>query len=194
MTQRLAIWECRRVAIGPSARRAAVAVTLIDRDDMAHVLLIKRVARGLNPGQWALPGGRVDGDEDPTGTALRELEEETGLHASRADVLGFLDDFVTISGYVITPVVVAPPGNQRPVRQPAEIASLHPIPVSRLLAPGVPRWRQTSSGDLLLQMPLRHDMIVHAPTGAILWQFAEVALRGASRRVVDVLEPDFTAH
>ncbi len=192
--ERLTAWERTEATRAPSARRAAVAVTLLDRRHEAHVLLIKRVRRGLNPGQWALPGGRVDGDEDVSDTALRELGEETGVHASTGDVLGLLDDFVTSSGYVITPVVVAPPGDQRPVRQPSEIASLHPVPVTRLLAPGVPRWRKTPSGGLVLQMPLRHDMVVHAPTGAILWQFAEVALRGNPRRVTDALEPDFTAH
>jgi 8-oxo-dGTP pyrophosphatase MutT (NUDIX family) len=194
ITEHLTGWERRQAPGDPTARRAAVAVPLLDRRDEAHVLLIKRVRRGLNPGHWALPGGKIDGDEDPTTTALRELHEETGVAASPADVLGLLDDFVTSSGYVITPVVVAPPGGQRPVRQPAEIASLHHIRVARLLAPGVPRWRHTPSGGRLLQMPLRHDMVVHAPTGAILWQFAEVALRGSSRRVLDVLEPEFTAH
>jgi 8-oxo-dGTP pyrophosphatase MutT (NUDIX family) len=192
--ERLTAWERTEATGDPSARRAAVAVTLLDRRDQAHVLLVKRVRRGLNPGQWALPGGKVDGDEDVSGTALRELGEETGVRASAGDVLGLLDDFVTSSGYVITPVVVAPPGDQRPVRQPAEIASLHPIPIARLLAPGAPRWRKAMSGGLVLQMPLRHDMVVHAPTGAILWQFAEVALRGNRRHVTDVLEPDFTAH
>jgi 8-oxo-dGTP pyrophosphatase MutT (NUDIX family) len=194
ITQRLANWDRSRAAASPATRRAAVAVTLLDHRNEAHVLLIKRVRRGLNPGQWALPGGKVDGHEDVRDTALRELGEETGVRASPGDVLGILDDFVTSSGYVITPVVVAPPGPQRPVRQPAEVASLHPIPLARLLAPGVPRWRKTMSGDLLLQMSLRHDMVVHAPTGAILWQFAEVALRGNRRQVADVLEPDFTAH
>lgn len=190
---RLAGWERDRAAVASGARRASVAVTLIDRGDTAHVLLLKRAARGLNPGQWALPGGKADGDEDAAETALRELQEETGLRATRADVLGFLDDFVTASGYVITPLVVAPPGDQRPVRRPSEVASLHPIPVARLLAPGVPRWRTTPTGGRLLQMPLRHDMVVHAPTGAILWQFAEVALRGNARRVADILQPHFTA-
>jgi hypothetical protein len=43
-----------------------------------------------------------------------------------------------------------------------------------------------------LQMPLRHDMVIHAPTGAILLQFAEVALRGRDTRVADLAQPDWT--
>jgi 8-oxo-dGTP pyrophosphatase MutT (NUDIX family) len=194
ITHRLAGWDRRRAAVDPSARRAAVAITLLDRRDAANVLLIKRARRGLNAGQWALPGGKIDGDEGAVDAALRELQEETGLHASAADVLGLLDDFLTDSGYVITPVVVALPGSQRPTRSPAEVASLHPIPLLRLADPSVPRWGRSRSGGRVLQMPLRHDMVVHAPTGAILWQFAEVALRGVARRVQDIEEPEFTAH
>lgn len=194
VARRLGRWSRRGAEADTTARRAAVAVTLLDGPHGASVLLIKRVPRGVNPGQWALPGGKVDGGETVVATAVRELHEETGLRATAADVLGLLDDFVASSGHVITPVVIALPGPRRPKRHPAEVASLHPIPLSRLLAPGVPRWRTSQSGSRLLQMPLRHDMVVHAPTGAILWQFAEVALRGAHTRVADLAEPHFTAH
>ena len=57
-------------------------------------------------GQWALPGGRIDDDETPEQTALRELAEEVGLQLTEADVLGRLDTFVTRSGFAMTPVVV----------------------------------------------------------------------------------------
>jgi 8-oxo-dGTP pyrophosphatase MutT (NUDIX family) len=190
---RLAAWNRSSAQQEPGLRRAAVAVTLIDRNRAAQVLIVKRVKRGLNPGQWALPGGRVDAGEDSVTAALRELREETGMEAPPADVLGLLDDFVTTSGHLITPVVVAIAANQSPRRNTAEIASLHPIPLTRLLEPGVPRWRQGPGNSRLLQLPLRHDLIMHAPTGAILWQFAEVALRGRDCRVSHLTEPAFTA-
>ena len=56
---RLAAWNRSSAQQEPGLRRAAVAVTLIDRNRAAQVLIVKRVKRGLNPGQWALPGGRV---------------------------------------------------------------------------------------------------------------------------------------
>jgi 8-oxo-dGTP pyrophosphatase MutT (NUDIX family) len=171
-------------------RHAAVAVALLQRAGRVHVLLVKRVPRGRNPGQWALPGGRVDAGESSRQAAVRELAEETGVTCRAGDVLGRLDDVVTGSGHVMAPWVVAPTGSTPARRNPAEVASLHPIPVDRLLAPGVPRWKPTADGPLL-QLPLRHDMVVHAPTGAILWQFAEVALRGRDLRIDDVLEPAF---
>ncbi|MEV4083853.1 CoA pyrophosphatase, partial [Nonomuraea fuscirosea] len=70
---------------------------------------------------------------------------------------------------------------------PREVASVHAVPVERFLAPGVPRWK----GELL-QMPLGPSIVIHAPTGAILWQFAEVALRGREQRVFDVAQPHWT--
>ena len=192
ITARLTAWSRESVHDFEGIRRAAVAITLYEKDGHAHFLMIKRTTRGSNPGQWALPGGKADPGETLAETALRELREETGLRASQGDVLGLLDDFNASRGIVITPVVVFIDGPQNPRRNPAEVASLHPLPLARLSAPGVPRWKETEAGKLL-QLPLRHDMVVHAPTGAILWQFGEVALRDRPLRVNTVSEPFFTA-
>jgi 8-oxo-dGTP pyrophosphatase MutT (NUDIX family) len=177
----------------PDGRRAAVAVTIYERAGIPGVLVVKRVRKGLNAGQWALPGGKLEGDEDVYTAALRELDEEAGLALAPDAVIGRLDDFATSSNFVITPVVVLAPPGARPRRDPREIASLHHVPLERLTAPGVPRWASAPDGGRLLQMPLRHDMVIHAPTGAILLQFAEVALRGRDTRVADLLQPDWTS-
>jgi 8-oxo-dGTP pyrophosphatase MutT (NUDIX family) len=181
-----------RRAGGAGERRAAVAVTVLGVDTEPRVLVLKRAARGLNAGQWALPGGKLEPGEDAVAGALRELEEEAGIRADGGHVAGLLDDYVTASGFCITPVVVLAPPGVRPRRNAREVQSLHPIALARLLADDVPRWRPTAGGGRLLQMPLRHDMVVHAPTGAILLQFREVALRGAELRIDDLLQPEFT--
>jgi 8-oxo-dGTP pyrophosphatase MutT (NUDIX family) len=173
-------------------RRAAVAVTVLDAGGAPRVLIAKRVARGLNPGQWALPGGKLDPGEDAVTAALRELREEVALEPGPGAVAGLLDDVVTDSGFCITPVVVIAPPGARPVRNVAELASLHPIALTSLLADHVPRWARTADGRPLLQMPLRHDMVIHAPTGAILLQFREVALRGRPLRIADLAQPEWT--
>jgi 8-oxo-dGTP pyrophosphatase MutT (NUDIX family) len=195
VSDRLAKWERYQADNDPAARRAAVAIVLFEgpQDSVVQLVIIKRALGYSNPGQWALPGGRIESGESAVVAALRELREETSLVAVPADVLGLLDDFLTTSGYIITPVVIALAGPQRPRRSPAEVASIHPIPLGRLMAPGVPRWKDDPCGKELLQLPLRHDMIIHAPTGAILWQFAEVALRGRHTRVSELHEPAFTA-
>jgi 8-oxo-dGTP pyrophosphatase MutT (NUDIX family) len=176
-----------------SLRRAAVAVCVLARAGAAHVLLVKRANRGTNAGQWAFPGGRLEPGEDAVSAALRELEEEVGLAEPRDAVAGRLDDLLTDSGFCITPVVVLVERGGRLRRNPAEIHSLHPIALPRLLADGVPRWAATPDGRPLLQMPVRHDMVIHAPTGAILWQFRDVALRGVERRVAGLEQPAFAA-
>jgi 8-oxo-dGTP pyrophosphatase MutT (NUDIX family) len=173
----------------PALRRAAVAVTVLGGD---RVLVAKRVARGLNAGQWALPGGKLDAGEDAVAGALRELHEEAGLEIARDRVAGLLDDLVTDSGFAITPVVVLAPAGARPRRNAGEIASLHEVPLANLLAERVPRWATTDDGRPLLQMPLRRDMVIHAPTGAILLQFREVALRGRELRIADLVQPEWT--
>lgn len=180
-------------AVSHAGRAAAVTVCVLDSPHGAKVLMTKRAARGLNSGQWALPGGRLEPDETPAQAALRELHEEVGLELTPDCVVGALDDYVTASGFVITPVVAIAQGSPKLRRNPAEVHSLHPIAVSRLLSPELPRWA-VANGAPLLQMPLRHDMVVHAPTGAILLQFREVALLGRPIRVVDLQEPDFTRH
>ncbi len=193
LAERLSGWSRRPATGDASSRRAVVAITIYEMAGRTHFLMIKRASRYSNPGQWALPGGRMDDGETIAETARRELQEETGLAAGPDDVVGLLDDFMSSRGTIITPVVALLYGQQAPRRSPNEIASLHPLPLTRLTAAGVPRWRRSPGSADLLQLPLRHDMVVHAPTGAILFQFAEVALMGRAVRVSGLAEPGFTA-
>ncbi|MEU6657912.1 CoA pyrophosphatase [Streptomyces sp. NPDC046821] len=188
----LAVFERREAVVPEGARRAGVCLTIFEHRGEAHVLMIKRVAKGRNAGQWALPGGRLDGTETSVQAALRELSEEAGISAGPAEVAGVLDDFVTDSGFVITPVVVIPEPPVTPSRDEREVHSLHRIPLRRLVDPDIPRWHTDPDGRTLLQMPLRRGMLVHAPTGALLWQFREVVLLGRSTRVADLAQPEFT--
>jgi 8-oxo-dGTP pyrophosphatase MutT (NUDIX family) len=177
---------------GPGARRAAVAAVLAQHRGRPVVLMIKRAARGRNPGQYALPGGRLEPGETAAQGALRETEEEIGLPARHLDVLGPLDDFVTDSGFVITPVVAALTSPQSLRRAPEEVAAVLPIPLDRLTDPDLPRWLARDGAPPLLQMPLRRGLVVHAPTGALLWHLREVALLGRAHRLGTVAQPHWT--
>ena len=178
------------VGANDDARSAAVAVCVLDCDTRPRVVIEKRVPRGLNAGQWSLPGGKLEPAEDPVTGALRELAEETGV--ADVEVAGLLDDFATDSGFRITPVIVLAAVGSATRRAADEIASLHEVPLANLTRDGVPRWRTLPDGRPLLQMPLRHDMVIHAPTGAILLQFREVALLGRHTRVADLAQPEWT--
>lgn len=175
----------------PGMRRAGVVLCVTEHAGELCVIVIKRAYRGRNAGQWGLPGGRLDDGETPVRAALRELHEELGLRVDPADVLGRLDDFPAASGFAITPVVVAPddPG---PIKPNHEVHSVHPVELSRLAADDAARWVPQPDGARLLQLRLRDDMVVHAPTGAMLWQFREVVLFGREARVAGFLQPDWT--
>lgn len=189
---RLASFPRTSILDAPGMRRAAVVLCVLEHGGTPCVVVIKRAFRGRNAGQWALPGGRLDEGETPEEAALRELHEEIGLVADPSYVLGRLDDFPARSGFAITPIVIAveEPGPILP--SPAEVHSVHHVPLTRLAAPDAARWVPQLDGGRLLQLRLGPDMVVHAPTGAMLWQFREVVLRGGRARVAHFLQPDWT--
>lgn len=86
---------------------AAVLIPLVDREEGMTVLLTKRAKHlKTHSGQVSFPGGRCEPeDKDAMATALRETEEEVGIDRSHIEVLGAMEDYETITGYVITPVV-----------------------------------------------------------------------------------------
>ncbi|MDX6742262.1 CoA pyrophosphatase [Actinocorallia sp. A-T 12471] len=182
------------LADAEGVRRAAVVLCVTERDGELGVLVIKRARRGRNPGQWALPGGRAEPGETPQETALRELREELNLDVAGSAVLGMLDDFPAASGFAITPVVAVGQGAGEPVPEPGEVGSVHHVPLRVLAADGVVHWVTRPDGGSLLQMRLAPGMTIHAPTGAMLWQFREVVLLGRDVRVADLHQPDWTRH
>ena len=168
-----------------------MAVTVVDDEDGAAVLLTRRASRLRDhPGQWALPGGGIDEGEAIEVAARRELAEELGLTAGPDSVLGLLDDYCTRSGFCITPVVVwaGRPGRLNP--NPAEVAEIHRIPLSALEAPDVLRLLTIPESERpVIQLRLAPKQWIHAPTAAVLYQFREVALAGRSTRVAHFDQP-----
>ena len=158
----------------------------------AALLLTRRSAHlRKHAGQWALPGGRVDAGETAEHAALRELAEEVHLELGADAVLGRLDDFVTRSGFVITPVVVWA-GAARYIRpNPAEVQSIHRIPVAEFLRADAPMLEHEGHGEHpVLRMPVGEHWIA-APTAAILYQFREVCIEGRPTRVAHFEQPAF---
>jgi 8-oxo-dGTP pyrophosphatase MutT (NUDIX family) len=154
----------------------------------ASFLLCRRaVGMRRHAGQWALPGGRLDEGEEPLDAALREVEEELGLSLGPDNVVGWLDDYESRSGFVISPVVLWCEGMPELVPDPDEVFAVYRIGLHALEA-SEPRLIPIPESELpVLQMPLGNDLI-HAPTGAILLQFQRVALLGRNGERVDGYE------
>jgi ADP-ribose pyrophosphatase YjhB (NUDIX family) len=97
---------------------AAVLFPIVLRDAGHTVLLTQRTAHLRDhAGQISFPGGRVEeSDLSPMHTALRETEEEIGLARERVEILGFLPEYRTGTGFRVTPVVAlgAPPFDLQP--------------------------------------------------------------------------------
>ena len=188
-------------------RAAAVAVAIVDEGTGADLdgidepegwsvdaaLLLTRRAGELrnHAGQWALPGGRIDAGETPEQAALRELHEEVGLQLGSDSLLGRLDDFVTRSGYVITPVLVWAGSTRELVPNPQEVRSIHRIPVSEFLRADAPMLEHRSDSEHpVLRMPVG-DSWIAAPTAAVLYQFRELCVWGRPTRVAHFEQPHF---
>jgi len=158
----------------------------------AAVILSRRALDLANhAGQWALPGGRMEPGESAEEAALRELAEEVGLQLDNSAVLGRLDDFVTRSGFAITPVVVWAGPARTLVPNLAEVASIHRIPVAEFMRQDAPFLDPIEDSEYpVLRMPLGEQWVA-APTGAILYQFREVCILKRITRVAHFEQPLF---
>lgn len=116
---------------------AAVLFPIVLREAGHTVLLTQRTAHLRDhAGQISFPGGRVEVEDlSPIHTALRETEEEIGLPRERVEIVGFLPEYRTGTGFRVTPVValVRPPFDLQP--DPFEVAEIFEVPLSFLLDP-----------------------------------------------------------
>ena len=117
---------------------AAVLIPIVEHDSGLTVLLTRR-SDDLkhHPGQISFPGGRLETqDPGPAAAALRETWEETGLETERVEVIGYLDNYLTITGYSVTPVVgFVRPGCEYAADE-TEVAEIFEVPLGHLLDPG----------------------------------------------------------
>ncbi|MFM8257420.1 CoA pyrophosphatase [Polynucleobacter sp. MWH-UH24A] len=151
---------------------AAILLPIVMQSNGLHVLLTQRTEHlHDHAGQISFPGGRKDfADESIITTALRESEEEIGLPSDHIDVIGTMPEYLTVSGYRVTPVValVAPPQAYRP--DPFEVADVFEVPLSFLMNPAnheVRVWHSDEGSRRFYAIPYADRFIWGATAGML---------------------------
>ena len=118
-------------------RQAAVLVPIVARDDGLFVLLTKRALHLRDhSGQVAFPGGKIDpADPSPLAAALREAEEEIGLAPAAVRLLGYLDPYLSATGFLVIPVIGLVEGPLALAPNPEEVAEIFEVPLAHLMDP-----------------------------------------------------------
>jgi 8-oxo-dGTP pyrophosphatase MutT (NUDIX family) len=128
-----AVWERAGVC---ATKPAAVLVPVVDRT-RPTILLTQRTAElASHAGQIAFPGGRIDpNDESPVAAALREAREEVGLLPMLVEPIGYLDLYLTFSGFRILPTVARVKPDFTLTLNPSEVTEAFEVPLDFLMEP-----------------------------------------------------------
>jgi mutator protein MutT len=127
----------RRPAVeidAPQHRRACVLLPLI-RNGAGYSVLLTRRSENLasHSGQIAFPGGAVEPGETLEDAAIREAEEEVGIHRADVELIGRLDDLITGSGFLVAPFVGVIHEPVDYVIQESEVVEVFEVPIEALL-------------------------------------------------------------
>jgi 8-oxo-dGTP pyrophosphatase MutT (NUDIX family) len=122
---------------GRSFRDAAVLIPVVARHPSSTILLTQRTPHlSAHAGQIAFPGGKIDPDDAGAGAAaLREAQEEIGLDPAAVHVVGYLDAYLTGTGYRVIPVVGRVEPDQPFVLNRNEVEAAFEVPLSFLMTP-----------------------------------------------------------
>jgi 8-oxo-dGTP pyrophosphatase MutT (NUDIX family) len=159
--------------IGAELTPAAVLVPLVARPGGLTTLFTQRTGHlAHHAGQISFPGGHVaPDDETPEQTALRETEEEIGLARRHIEIVGRLNQYVTRTGFTVTPVIgfIAPPFELVP--DPHEVADVFEVPLDFLLDPANHQRHSRAVGGVVRQfyaMPYAGYYIWGATAGMLM--------------------------
>jgi len=141
----------RRPAIeidAPEYRRACVLVPIVRVHDEWSILFSRRSANlAAHSGQIAFPGGAVEEGESLEIAAVREAEEEVGIHRGAVELIGRLDDVITNSGFLVAPFAGVIRERIDYVLQEAEVTEVFEVPIDALLDVAQPEVRLVTFRD-----------------------------------------------
>jgi 8-oxo-dGTP pyrophosphatase MutT (NUDIX family) len=119
-----------------ATKPAAVLVPVIDRPEPTVLLTLRTAELASHAGQVAFPGGKIDPtDEDPVAAALREAREEIGLAPNLIEPIGYLDLYLTFSGFRILPTVALVKPDFTLSLNPREVVETFEVPLAFVMTP-----------------------------------------------------------
>ena len=128
--------RARMIPEGVVTKAASVLIPIILREGGPTVMLTQRTVHlTSHGGQIAFPGGRQDEGETALAAALREALEETGLASDYITPLGYLDGYLTITHYMVTPVVALVREGFDLQAHAHEVDDIFEVPLSFLMNP-----------------------------------------------------------
>ena len=161
----------RRQAAG-KITQAAVLIPLLLHEGGLSLLLTQRTQHlHDHAGQISFPGGRMDPEDlTPEKTALRESQEEIGLNPANVEIIGHLPEYLTVSGYSVTPVVGLVQAQAEYVHDEFEVADIFEVPLSFLMDPAnhqVRIWQSEQGMRRFYAMPYGNRFIWGATAGML---------------------------
>jgi len=127
------MWERAGVS---ATKPAAVLIPVVDRAEPTVLLTTRTQELASHAGQVAFPGGKIDrDDESPAAAALRETEEEIGLSPALIEPLGYLDLYLSFSGFRILPTVARIKPDFTLRLNPREVTETFEVPLAFLMTP-----------------------------------------------------------
>ena len=119
------------------ATPAAVLIPLYREGGDWKLLFTRRTESvDTHAGQVSFPGGQIEeSDDSVVATALREAQEEVGLDPADVEPLGQLNPLLTVSQFLVTPVVGVIPWPYPLETNPTEVARTFGVPIRWLADP-----------------------------------------------------------
>ena len=160
-----------------SLRPAAVLVPVMKRRSGLSVMLTVRASHmRSHKGQISFPGGRRDaGDASAAANAKREAQEEVGLDPRHVEIIGYLDDYPTLTRYRVTPVVGIVSDEAALSPQEEEVAEIFEVPLPFLLQRSSFESKILSRGGLNVPFfEVNHERYrIWGATAGMLWNLQQ---------------------